>query len=356
MYEYYQPEPGRPFPTGDPSIKTFTTDGNESCLQKLRRFIVIDRSDDIFIALPVYTYGGRGLEGKPEFYRSIHLHIRDLRRESNLTDDEILASEDAGSGTLTAKIWASTADIELFHQQAYCRFNYPVTFNLLNKWVQVLGRLTEFSAKKLFVRHYQDAARRLAPPQVPGANNVNEDDYDGNDNDDAHATGRDSNEPILRRTSTRRQAPGRGTGPGAPSRPPQGSAEPGQALSGSPTGSVGQRSVSAKRTQTSPGLRLTGLNLTSPGKRRAEGEANDRSSSRSSKRQNRSSGSNNLMELDDIGKPRRQPQSKSGSAADPSTNHGLSDTVSILSPINDDIHFLKTETKDVDSRLQTILQ
>ena len=43
VYEYYQPEPGRLFRRGDPSIKTFATDGNESCLQKIRRFIVIDR-------------------------------------------------------------------------------------------------------------------------------------------------------------------------------------------------------------------------------------------------------------------------------------------------------------------------
>ena len=158
----------------------------------------------------------------------------------------------------------------------------------------------------------------------------------------------------MRRTSTRRQAPG--TGPRTPSRSPQGSAAPGPALSGSPTRSVGQRSISATRTQTSPGLRLTGLALTSPSKRRAEGKANDRSSSRSSKRQNRSSGSNNLMELDDVGRPRQQPQSKSGSGADPGTDHGLSDTESILSPIDDNIYFLNTETNDDDSRLQKILQ
>lgn len=62
------------------------------------------------------------------------------------------------------------------------------------------------------------------------------------------------------------------------------------------------------------------------------------------------------MELDDVGRPRQQPQSKSGSGADPGTDHGLSDTESILSPIDDNIYFLNTETNDDDSRLQKILQ
>jgi hypothetical protein len=81
-------------------------------------------------------------------------------------------------------------------------------------------------------------------------------------------------------------------------------------------------------TQTSPGLGLSKLTLASPGKRRRGEEADGHSSGGSSKRQNRSSGTRDLIELDDAGRPRRQSQIRSGSAAEPGAMDQKNYTVS----------------------------
>ena len=304
MFDNYEPEIGVPTPADDPStIVTFEAGDrfSEACIRRFRPFIVVDKTEaeDIFVALPVFTYGTRGLNSKPDFYYDIHLHVNDLRRcATQQEQDRIQAAENNGSSNLYAIMYGSVEENGLIRPEAHCRFDYPITFNLLTKKMTVLGKLTEFSAKKLFVRHYQSAARRLAPPQVPGAGNGGGGGgggVDSGNNDDSQDPGRDSANPRGPRT------------------PPRGD---------EPTRSPRTRSTSdgATQSQSSPGLRLSGLALTSPRRRWPEDEADDRSSSRSSKRQRRSSSPNDLMELDDAGRPRTQTQSRSGSMQDPETD------------------------------------
>jgi hypothetical protein len=283
MFENYQPEIGVATPTDNPStIRTFEAGVYdyfaEDCIRKFRPFIVVDKTEaeDIFVALPVFTYGYNGLNGKPDFFYDIHLRVHDLRSLTQQEQDQIQAAESNGSSNLYAIMYGSTEENGLINPEAHCRFDYPVTFNLITKKVKVLGKLTEFSAKKLFVRHYQPAARRLAPPQGPGAGHGGGGGGggggyggDSGNNDDSQDPDPDSANPTTPRTPARRNAPAR-----------------------------------SPRTRSTSG----GATATSPRRRRREGEAGDRSSSSSSKRQRRSPSPNDLVELDDGGRARRQTQ------------------------------------------------
>jgi hypothetical protein len=286
MFENYQPEIGVATPTYNPStIRTFEAGVYdyfaEDCIRKFRPFIVVDKTEaeDIFVALPVFTYGYNGLNGKPDFFYDIHLRVHDLRSLTQQEQDQIQAAESNGSSNLYAIMYGSTEENGLNNPEAHCRFDYPVTFNLITKKVKVLGKLTEFSAKKLFVRHYQPAARRLAPPQGPdaghGGGGGGGGGYgggyggDSGNNDDSQDPDLDSANPTTPRTPARRNAPAR-----------------------------------SPRTRSTSG----GATATSPRRRRREGEAGDRSSSSSSKRQRRSPSPNDLVELDDGGRARRQTQ------------------------------------------------
>lgn len=309
---------------------------------------MVRKKRDIIFALPMYTYSGNGLTGKPGGFPRVHLRIRDLRRQANTLEGQrrILAAENVTDDNLIAKCFGSTRDNHL-HPNSHCRFHHPVTFNIKNKPIKVMGQLIDFSARNPFVRHYQHAAEQLqAPEPRPAPNNVKDggdDDGDGNDNDNDKGNGPGDGPapsgPNVQRTDPRRGGPA-ASGPQTRSRLLQNSSGSGPTLADSHTATADERSFSQTGPQTSPGLDISKLTLPSPSKRKHGEQADDHFGGGSSKLQNRSSGTRDLMELDDAGRPRRQSRIKSGSTAEPGALNQFDYTVS---PLQHSVCFLSAQ-------------
>ena len=324
-------------------------DHEERVLQKTRAFIVVHKSEDVFTALPIYTYQGRGMEGKSERIQAFHLHVNDGRRLGG----DLCATLDAernDSQELYAIMHGTERENSLLKESAWCKFNYPQTMSLENKKVKILGKLTKFSARKIFMRHYQHVFDVVTFPQptvveeLEDAENAEHPaDNDGSADDIAAG---ESTAPftgqVLQDASIHGEAAHSTTeNPAIVSAATQ-SSDPniieasGYLLTSLANAVEATRSLAASfkigpstqaTPQTSPTLGIANLRLkSSPGKRSAEDDDNRRSLERVSKRQNRLSG---LVELSSTGRLRSVPQSRRNSGKDEGKNHHETDTTGI---------------------------
>lgn len=104
---------------------------------KTRKMIVLATFEDNYLAVPLYTHNGRGLEGKPKPQEFVS--VRDHRRPGPFTQLSIhrpLVTEHLNAG------------IELFHLKSTAHVTYPVSRKYTLP-VVLEGRLTQRSVDQL---------------------------------------------------------------------------------------------------------------------------------------------------------------------------------------------------------------
>lgn len=278
--------------------------------------------------------------GKSAAVRAVHLRIHDCRKYDHATRQQVLDGENDADRHLYAIMHGTEQEAKLLSTNAWCKFDHPLSMSLSYKRVKILGKLTDKSAKKLFVHHYQHAFRLLTPPpsvstEVTPCDAVTSTDQATQTDEttqEAATSPKDESSTIQDLTDLQ------GTTRRSPRRVLPMSTRP----TARKTGAVSQE---APRT---PKMSLAEMARTSPGKRSADGDDDDQSSGRSSKRQLRSSGSENLMQLsDDNIYPRSVPQSRSGSRSDTAWNHERGESTGI-----NDLLTLTENTRINDAQIE----
>jgi hypothetical protein len=138
--------------TEGPSLCPFKDPRNDLVCRKQRSMVVIHTFDDHFVAVPIFSYNGKGIIEKSARKKLEHLDIHDHRTTNNEKQNNL--------PTLITK-----------EMQDWCRplvprsavyYTYPVSIYYRRK-VAVLGELTEDSTINLINGCYRHAGRTFQP-------------------------------------------------------------------------------------------------------------------------------------------------------------------------------------------------
>jgi hypothetical protein len=144
--------PQSPGSTAADSLCPFTDPRGGSVCRKQRCMVTIHAFDDHFVAVPIFSYGGKGLSEKPEGKKAEHLDIHDHRRADNITQNSLPTLR-----TRNMQPWFTA----LIPGSAVY-YTYPVSVYYRRK-VGLLGELTEVSTAQLINYYYNHAGRHHLP-------------------------------------------------------------------------------------------------------------------------------------------------------------------------------------------------
>jgi hypothetical protein len=110
--------------------------------------IVMHAFDDHYVAVPIFSYGGRGLSEKSDKKKAEHMDIHDHRRADNITQNSL--------PTLVTKNMQRWFEPLVPGSAVY--FTYPVSLYYKRK-VGLVGELTDDSTIQLINYYYDHAGR-----------------------------------------------------------------------------------------------------------------------------------------------------------------------------------------------------
>jgi hypothetical protein len=143
--------PGSPGSSGsgmEPSLCPFRDPRGSLVCRKQRIMIVIHAFDDHYVAVPIFSYGGRGLSEKTDKKAAEHMDVHDHRRTDNISQNSL--------PTLVTKNMQRWFEPLVPRSAVY--FTYPVSLNYRRK-VGLVGELTEDSTMQLINYYYDHAGR-----------------------------------------------------------------------------------------------------------------------------------------------------------------------------------------------------